>query len=127
MKTPTLIGTIIFGISILVVAIAALRLDFLVNDPLVEGKQYWELFFIWISGIIGGIGLGYGNRESLGYGDGNSATIIGGLGLIGSIVISVWMIVNDTPPLIGIVVAFISAILAVIGLYMMVVSTQEAY
>jgi len=125
MKTPTLIGTIIFGLSILVIAIGALRLDFLI--PAYAGQQFFELIFIWISGIVGGIGLGYGSRESYGYSDNNTATIIGGLGLIGSIVIAVWMLVNGTPPLEGIVVGFVSAILAIIGLYMMVVSTQEKY
>ncbi|MFW9825917.1 MAG: hypothetical protein ACFFE4_23460 [Candidatus Thorarchaeota archaeon] len=125
MRTPTLIGTIIFGLSILVIAIGALRLDFLV--PTYTGGAKFELIFIWISGIVGGIGLGYGSRESYGYGENNTATIIGGLGFIGSIVIAVWMLVNGTPPLEGIVVGFVSAILAIIGLYMMVVSTQEKY
>ena len=125
MKTPTLIGTIIFGISLLVVAIAALRLDFL--DPSLPTQEYFELFFIWIAGIVGGIGLGYGGRESYGYGEGNNATIIGGLGLTATIIISVWMFVQDTPPLMGVIVGFIGALLAIVGLYMMVVSTQESY
>ena len=78
MKTPTLIGTIIFGISLLVVAIGALRLDFLIAS--LPTQEYFELFFIWIAGIVGGIGLGYGSRESYGYSEGNNATIVGGLG-----------------------------------------------
>ncbi len=125
MKTPTLIGTIIFGISLLVVAIAALRLDFL--DQTLPTQEHFELFFIWIAGIVGGIGLGYGGRESYGYGESNNATIVGGLGLTATIVISVWMFVQETPPLMGVIVGFIGALLAIIGLYMMVVSTQETY
>ena len=65
MKTPTLIGTIIFGFSILVTAIGALRLDFIITD--LPRTEYFELFFIWATGVIGGIGMGYGSRESLGY------------------------------------------------------------
>ncbi|NHJ02214.1 MAG: hypothetical protein EAX86_08755 [Candidatus Heimdallarchaeota archaeon] len=124
MKTPTLIGTIIFGISLLVVAIGALRLDFL--DPSLPTQEYFELFFIWIAGIAGGIGLGYGSRESYGYSEGNNATIIGGLGLTAAIIISVWMFVQETPPLMGVIIGFVGAILAIVGLYMMVVSTQES-
>ena len=125
MKTPTLVGTIIFGISILITAIAVFRLDiFLAGDERIE---YFELFFIWIAGVIGGLGMGYGSRESFGYSDGNSSTIIGGLGFIGSFVIAVWMLVNDSPPLMGIGIALVGAILALIGLYIVAVSTQETY
>ncbi|MFX0051067.1 MAG: hypothetical protein ACFFAJ_14805 [Candidatus Hodarchaeota archaeon] len=125
MKTPTLIGTIIFVISFLVVAIAAIRLDVFV--PAEAGKQYFELFFIWISGVVGGIGLGYGSRESFGYSENSNATIIGGIGLGASLIIAVWMFIMETPPLAGIILAFVGAILAIIGLYMTVVSTQESY
>ncbi|MFX0171666.1 MAG: hypothetical protein ACFE9L_07080 [Candidatus Hodarchaeota archaeon] len=125
MKTPTLIGTIIFVISFLVVAIAAIRLDVFV--PAESGKQYFELFFIWISGVVGGIGLGYGSRESFGYSENSNATIIGGIGLGASLIIAVWMFIMETPPLPGIILAFVGAILAIIGLYMTVVSTQESY
>ncbi|WP_455142012.1 hypothetical protein [Candidatus Hodarchaeum mangrovi] len=125
MKTPTLIGTLIFGSSFLIVAIAAIRLDFILTD--LPETQYFELFFIWIAGIIGGIGIGYGNRESYGYNEGNTATIIGGLGLVGSMIITVWMFIMESPPLLGVIIAFISAVLAVIGLYIVVVSTQETY
>ena len=125
MKTPTLIGTIIFGFSILVTAIGALRLDFIITD--LPRTEYFELFFIWITGVIGGIGMGYGNRESFGYSEGNNATIVGGLGFVGSIILGVWMIVNDYPPFYGILIALLGAILALIGLYVVVVSTQETY
>jgi hypothetical protein len=125
MKTPTLVGTIIFGISILITAIAVFRLDiFLAGDERIE---YFELFFIWIAGVIGGLGMGYGSRESFGYSDGNSSTIIGGLGFIGSFLIAVWMLVNDYPPLMGIGIALVGAILALIGLYIVAISTQETY
>ncbi len=125
MKTPTLIGTIILAISLLIAVIAIFRLDFL--DQSLEQKEYFDLFFIWICGVVGGIGLGYGNRESFGYGEGNTGTIIGGLGLAGCIVISALMFIYENPPLQGVIITFISAILALIGLYMMVVSTQESY
>jgi len=125
MKTPTLLGTIIFGFSILVTAIGALRLDFIITDLL--RTEYFELFFIWVTGVIGGIGMGYGSRESFGYNEGNNATIIGGLGFVGSIIIAIWMMVNGSPPLEGVIIALLGAILALIGLYVVVVSTQETY
>ncbi|MHA1977275.1 MAG: hypothetical protein ACW98F_14545 [Candidatus Hodarchaeales archaeon] len=125
MKTPTLIGTIIFGLSILVTAIAAFRLDFIVTDDI--RTEYFELFFIWIAGIVGGFGMGYGSRESFGYNEGNNATIIGGMGFIVSVILAIWMLINDYPPVLGIAIAFIGAILAIIGLYIVIVSTQERY
>ncbi len=125
MKTPTLIGTIIFMFSLLATALAAVQLSSFFTD--IPEKQYFELFFVWISGVVGGLGLGYGNRESYGYSEGNNATIIGGLGLAGTMVLAVWMLVQGSPPVEGIVIAFIGAILAMIGLYMITVSTQETY
>ncbi|MHA2053841.1 MAG: hypothetical protein ACW99F_09605 [Candidatus Hodarchaeales archaeon] len=125
MKTPTLVGTIVFGISLLVTAIAVFRLDIFLTGE--ERIEYFELFFIWIAGVVGGLGMGYGSRESFGYSDGNSSTIIGGLGFVGSFVLAVWMLVNDYPPVLGIVVALVGAILALIGLYIVAVSTQETY
>ncbi|MHA2346493.1 MAG: hypothetical protein ACXACP_07225 [Candidatus Hodarchaeales archaeon] len=125
MKTPTLVGTIIFGISLLVTAIAVFRLDIFLTGE--ERIEYFELFFIWIAGVVGGLGMGYGSRESFGYSDGNSSTIIGGLGFVGSFVLAVWMLVNDYPPVLGVVVALVGAILALIGLYIVAVSTQETY
>ena len=125
MKTPTLVGTIIFGFSLLVTAIAALRLDFIIGTDV--RVEYFELFFIWAAGIIGGLGIGYGSRESFGYNEGNNATIIGGLGFIGSIILAIWMMVNEYPPFAGIIIALVGSILALIGLYVVVVSTQERY
>ena len=123
-KTPTLLGTIIFMFSLLATALAAVELAsfFPVDD-----RQYFELFFIWISGVVGGLGLGYGNRESFGYSEGNNATIIGGLGLAGTMVLAVWMLIQETTPIQGIIIAFIGAILAIVGLYMVIISTQETY
>ena len=125
MKTPTLVGTIIFGISILVTAIAVFRLDIFLSGE--ERVEYFELFFIWIAGVIGGLGMGYGSRENFGYSDGNSSTIIGGLGFVGSFLLAVWMLVEDYPPVLGIGIALFGAILALIGLYIVAVSTQETY
>ncbi len=119
MKTPTLIGTLIFGMSILVIVLAAL--------PPPPQPLYFELFLIWIFGGIGGVGLGYGSRESFGYNEGSSATIIGGLGLALSLVVSVLMYFYGYPPIDSIIIAFVSAILEIVGLYMLVVSTQESY
>jgi hypothetical protein len=125
MKTPTLIGTIIFGLSILVTAIAVFRLDFITGA---EGtSEFFELLFIWIAGIIGGFGMGYGSRESFGYNEGNNATIIGGMGFILSIILGVWMLINESPPIEGIAIAFVGSMLALIGLYIVIVSTQETY
>jgi hypothetical protein len=124
-RQATFIGTIIFGVSFLAALIPALRLDFL--DPNVVPREYFELFLIWITGIVGGLGMGYGSRESYGYGEGNNATIIGGLGLGAGFILVAWFIINDTAPLIGILVAAGSALLAIIGLYMVAVSTQDQY
>ena len=122
MKTPTLIGTLIFGMSILVIVLAAL--------PPPPQPQYFELFLIWIFGGIGGVGLGYGSRESFGYSEGSTATIIGGLGLALCLVVSFLMYFYGkgiNPPIDSIIIAFVSAILEIVGLYMLVVSTQESY
>lgn len=124
MKTPTLLGTIIFMISLLITALAAVQLS--VFFPDITG-QYFEVFFLWILGIVGGIGLGYGNRESYGYGSGNNATIVGGIGLAGTMGLAVWMLVSKTPPMVAVVIGFVASILAIIGCYMIVVSTQETY
>ncbi|MFX1285405.1 MAG: hypothetical protein ACFFB5_17295 [Promethearchaeota archaeon] len=119
MKTPTLIGTLIFVISIMIAVITAL--------PPQPETPYIELFLIWIGGIVGGIGLGYGNRESFGFDEGNSATIIGGLGLGWSILISFLMYYYGHPPFERVIISFVGSIVAIIGLYMVVVSTQESY
>ncbi len=125
MKTPTLLGTIVFGFSILITAIAVFRLDFILTSE--PRDEYFELSFIWIAGIIGGFGMGYGSRESFGYNEGNNATIIGGMGFIVSVILAIWMMINETPPLMGIAIAFVGSILALIGLYIVIVSTQESY
>ncbi|MFX0013602.1 MAG: hypothetical protein ACFFB2_10665 [Promethearchaeota archaeon] len=119
MKTPTLIGTLIFVVSIMIAVITAL--------PPAPEKAYLELFLIWIGGVVGGIGLGYGNRESFGFDEGNNATIIGGLGLGWSILVSFLMYYYGHPPLERVIISFIGSLVAIIGLYMLVVSTQESY
>lgn len=125
-RTPTFIGTLIFAVSFLVVLIPALQMPIL--DPNIVGTPaYFELFLVWIAGIIGGLGMGYGSRESYGYGEGNNATIIGGLGLGAALILVAWFIINETAPIIGILAAAGSALLAIIGLYMVAVSTQEKY
>lgn len=125
MKTPTLLGTIIFMISLLITALAAIQLSSFFPD--ISG-QYFEVFFLWILGIVGGVGLGYGNRESYGgYDSGSNATIVGGIGLAGSMGLAVWMLVSKTPPMVAVVIGFVASILAIIGCYMIVVSTQETY
>lgn len=125
MKTPTLLGTIIFMISLLITALAAIQLSSFFPD--ISG-QYFEVFFLWILGIVGGFGLGYGNRESYGgYDSGSNATIVGGIGLAGSMGLAVWMLVQGSPPMVAVVIGFVASILAIIGCYMIVVSTQETY
>lgn len=124
-KTPTFIGTMIFAVSMLAVLIPTFRLDFL--DANVGTGTYFELLLIWIAGIVGGLGMGYGSRESYGYGEGNNATIIGGLGLGAAFILVAWFIINETVPLMGVLVAAGSALLAIVGLYMVAVSTQEKY
>jgi len=118
-KTPTLIGTLIFVISIMIAVITAL--------PPPPDPPYVELFIIWFGGLVGGIGLGYGNRESFGFDEGNNATIIGGLGLGWSILISFLMYYYEYPPFERVITSFVSALVAIVGLYMVVVSTQESY
>ncbi len=121
MKTPTLIGTLIFVISIMIAVVTALP------PPQYNESPYIELFLIWIGGVVGGIGLGYGNRESFGFDDGNSATIIGGLGLGWSILVSFLMYFYNYPPFERVIIALIGSFVAIIGLYMLVVSSQEKY
>lgn len=118
MKTPTLIGTLIFVISLMIAIIIAL-------PP--QETAYIELFLIWFGGVVGGIGLGYGNRESFGFDEGNNATILGGLGLGWSILISFLMYYYQYPPIDRVLVSFVSSLVAILGLYMVIVSTQESY
>ncbi|MFX0122295.1 MAG: hypothetical protein ACFFAE_01560 [Candidatus Hodarchaeota archaeon] len=119
MKTPTLIGTLIFMISLMIAIIIAL--------PPYPETPYLELFLIWFGGIIGGIGLGYGNRESFGFDEGNTATVVGGLGLGWSILISFLLYYYNLQPIDRVVLSFISSLIAIFGLYMVIVSTQESY
>jgi hypothetical protein len=118
MKTPTLIGTLIFVISLMIAIITAL-------PP--QDTAYIELFLIWFGGVVGGIGLGYGNRESFGFDEGNNATIVGGLGLGWSILISFLMYYYQYPPIERVIISFVGSLVAILGLYMLVVSTQEKY
>jgi len=118
MKTPTLIGTLIFVISLMIAIIIAL-------PP--QDTPYIELFLIWFGGVVGGIGLGYGNRESFGFDEGNNATIVGGLGLGWSILVSFLMYYYQYPPVDRVILSFVSSLVAIIGLYMVIVSTQEKF
>ena len=119
MKTPTLIGTLIFMISLMIAIIIAL--------PPYPQTPYLELFLIWFGGVVGGIGLGYGNRQSFGFDEGNNATIVGGLGLGWSILVSFLLYYYQFQPLNTVVISFVSSLVAILGLYMVIVSTQESY
>ncbi|MHA2246271.1 MAG: hypothetical protein ACXADY_15000 [Candidatus Hodarchaeales archaeon] len=120
MKTPTLIGTLIFVISLLIAFISAL--------PPGGEVPYAELFLIWIGGVVGGIGLGYGNRDSFGFDEGNGATVVGGLGLGLSIVVTFLFYFYEHPADSNrVIMTFIGSLVAILGLYMVVVSSQESY
>lgn len=119
MKTPTLIGTLIFVISLLIAVI--------ISFPPPGQTPYAELFLIWIGGVVGGIGLGYGNRESFGFDEGNSATVVGGLGLGLSIVVTFLFYFYEHPASDRVIIAFIGSLVAILGLYILVVSSQESY
>ena len=119
MKTPTLLGTLIFVISLLIAVV--------ISFPPPGQTPYAELFLIWIGGVIGGIGLGYGNRESFGFDEGNSATVIGGLGIGLSIVVSFVIFYYEHPASDRVIIALIGSFVALIGLYMLAVSSQEKY
>ena len=125
MKTPTLLGIFIVGLSFIGIIIASFRLTLLFPDEL--ETIYLEFFIIWLAGLFGGIGLGYGNRENFGFSENNVSTILGGIGLVTSFVISVLMFIFNTHPVSGVLLAFISSIIAAFGVYMVVISTQESY
>ncbi len=119
MKTPTLLGTLIFVISLLIAVV--------ISFPPPGQTAYAELFLIWIGGVVGGIGLGYGNRDSFGFDEGNGATVVGGLGLGLSIVVSFLLYFYEHPASDRVIIAFVGSLIAILGLYMVVVSSQESY
>ncbi len=123
MRTPTLIGGILFGTSFLFAAIAIIRPN-AVEPSLTTDIQYFELFFIWLSGIIAGVALGISNRESdYMWGENNQIwTLIGGMAFIGIFILAFWFLLLKTVVLPAIVVAVIAAILAFVGLFFAVVS-----
>lgn len=115
LKTPTLIGGIIFGLSFLGEAIAIFMLDRVSTYP---PDIYPQLALPFICGIISGLGIGLAIRSgSFGWGEDDNSlfTLVGGVGFAGIIVFSVIFYLLETPP-IGIIISTVAAIMALIGL-----------
>ncbi|MFX0113817.1 MAG: hypothetical protein ACFFB3_04660 [Candidatus Hodarchaeota archaeon] len=126
MKTPTLIGSFILGLSFFVEALAIFELvtvaDLFGLDAPSE-KDRFELIWIWIFGVIAGVGLGMGLGPAHGYSSEETSdwTIIGGVAAAGVIGISLWLVITNSDAL-AIILAFIAALMAMGGLVLAIAS-----
>ncbi|MFX0094057.1 MAG: hypothetical protein ACFFBD_20130 [Candidatus Hodarchaeota archaeon] len=126
MKTPTLLGGILFGLSFLGEAIAIFLLDRVSTYP---PAIYPQLALPFISGIVSGLGIGLAIRTgSLGWGEDDNSlyTLIGGIGFAGIIVFAVIFYLLETP-LMGIIISAGSGVLALIGLVLGLASYEGGY
>ena len=126
MRSPTLIGSFIFGMSFFVEALAVFQLAtvaelFGMED--LNDLTRFELIWIWLFGVIAGLGLGLGIGTSDAYSSEGTSdwTIIGGVAAAGVIGVSMWLLMSDTEPF-GIASAFIAAVMAIFGLIFAIVS-----
>jgi hypothetical protein len=126
LKTPTLIGSFIFGLSFFVEALAVFELVtvaelFGMDAP--SEKTRFELIWIWAFGIVAGVGLGMGLGPAHGYASDETSdwTIVGGVAAAGVIGISLWLLITESDPL-GIGMAFLAAIMALGGLLLAIAS-----
>lgn len=125
MKTPTLIGSFIFGLSFFVEALAVFELvtvaELFGMDPPSE-KTRFELIWIWAFGMVAGVGLGMGLGPALGYTSDETSdwTIVGGVAAAGVIGVSLWLIMDSDP--LGVGIAFLAAIMALGGLLLAIAS-----
>jgi hypothetical protein len=126
LKTPTLIGSFIFGLSFFVEALAIFELVtvaelFGMDAP--SDKTRFELIWIWAFGVISGVGLGMGLGPSHGYSSDETSdwTIVGGVAAAGVIGVSLWLLITESDPL-GLGMAFLAAIMALGGLLLAIAS-----
>ncbi|MHA2233031.1 MAG: hypothetical protein ACXAB4_11115 [Candidatus Hodarchaeales archaeon] len=126
MKTPTLIGSFILGLSFFIEALAVFELVtvadiFGMDAP--SDKNRFELIWIWAFGLVAGVGLGMGLGPSTGYSSDETSdwTIVGGVSAAGVIGISLWLVITNSDSL-GIGLAFFAAVMALVGLLLAIAS-----
>lgn len=126
LKTATLIGSFVLGLSFFVEALAVFELvtvaEIFGMDPPSDNNRF-ELIWIWVFGLVAGIGLGMGLGPSTGYSSDETSdwTIVGGVSAAGVIGISLWLVITDSDGL-GIGIAFIAALMALGGLLLAIAS-----
>ena len=133
MRTPTLIGSFVFGFSVFIEALAVFQLATVAEifglDPPSDEARF-ELLWIWFFGLISGIGLGMGLGPSDGYSSGETSdwTIVGGVSAAGMIGTALWLLLTNSDPL-GLGIAFLAAIMALGGLLLAIASygSGDAY
>ncbi len=127
MRTPALIGSIIFTISFMIAILVMLLPG--VFDPDVSGQQFFVLITVWASGIVAGIGLGYSVQEKAAWaGESNLPTFIGGVGLGGIFVLALlFFLFTFVPSLLVIVGSIVSGILSFVGIFFVVASSGASY
>ncbi len=127
MRTPALLGSIIFTISFMVAILTMLLPG--VFDSSVSGKQFFVLISVWASGIVAGVGLGYSVQEKAAWaGESNLPTFIGGVGLGGIFVLAFLFFLFNFVPSIAVTIGnIVSGILAFIGIFFVVASSGSSY
>ncbi|MHA1449027.1 MAG: hypothetical protein ACTSP4_06365 [Candidatus Hodarchaeales archaeon] len=125
-KTPVFVGSFIFGMSLLVESLAILGIRFF--DPSVSSNfSFFEALFIYIPAVIGGFGIGLAIAGDEEYRRSNS--ILAGIGIAGMVDFAVWLYMQstykETIPEIGIGLSFIAGLLAVVGLWIALVSYYQ--
>ncbi len=127
MRTPALIGSIIFTISFMIAILAMLLPG--VFDQNQSGTQFFILVTVWASGIVAGAGLGYSVQEKAAWaGESNLPTFIGGIGLGGIFVLSLlFYLFGVVPSLLVTIGGIVSGILSFIGIFFVVASSGAAY
>ncbi|MHA2299252.1 MAG: hypothetical protein ACXAEU_19560 [Candidatus Hodarchaeales archaeon] len=123
-RLPVFVGSFLFGISLLVCAVAMLMVNVLDPTNYSYGYMFPWAALIYVSGIVAGIGIGFAMGGEEEYKRLNTA--LGALGLAGIVAFTFWFIMlsttySDNFPFMGIMAALGAAVIAFIGLWIAVV------
>ena len=125
-KTPVFVGSFIFGMSLLVESLAILGIRFF-DTSVGTNFSFFEALFIYIPAVFGGFGIGLAIAGDEEYRRTNA--ILAGLGIAGMVDFTVWQYMqstyNDAIPVVGIGISLIAGLLAVIGLWIALVSYYQ--
>ncbi len=118
-------GSFLFGISVLVAAMSVLMVQ-LIDTVNYGGQPYFTFLLgllIYVPGIVAGIGIGlaFGGDEEYK----NANTALGAVGIAGVVAFTFWFSLLSTDamfPVTGIVLSLIAAVIAIIGLWIMIIA-----